>query len=187
MICAIFNGDPAEQRGGGAAGQFPVRGHNRRQHSLRKAGRERRRSGARRRIAHADEFIRRLPDGYQTLVMESAANLSLGQRQLIAIARAILADPRVLILDEATSSVDPRTEARLQKALQALLKGRTSFVIAHRLPTIRAADCVLVIDEGQIIERGNHEELLAQRGAYWKLHQQQFEVAPVEDATPVGS
>ena len=139
------------------------------------------------RIAHADEFIRRLPDGYQTLVMESAANLSLGQRQLIAIARAILADPRVLILDEATSSVDPRTEARLQKALQALLKGRTSFVIAHRLPTIRAADSVLVIDEGQIVERGNHEELLAQRGAYWKLHQQQFEVAPTEDATPVRS
>jgi ABC-type multidrug transport system fused ATPase/permease subunit len=130
------------------------------------------------RIAHADEFIQRLPNTYQTLVMESAANLSLGQRQLIAIARAILADPRVLILDEATSSVDPRTEARLQQALQALLKGRTSLVIAHRLPTIRAADCVLVIDDGQIVERGTHDELLAKRGAYWELHQQQFEAAP---------
>jgi ABC-type multidrug transport system fused ATPase/permease subunit len=130
------------------------------------------------RVAHADEFIQRLPNKYQTLVMESAANLSLGQRQLVAIARAVLADPRVLILDEATSSVDPRTEARLQQALQALLKGRTSFVIAHRLPTIRAADSVLVVDDGQIVERGTHEELLAKRGAYWELHQQQFEVAP---------
>lgn len=128
-------------------------------------------------IAHADEFIRRFPDGYKTVVMESAANLSLGQRQLIAIARAILADPKVLILDEATSSVDPRTEARLQRALQALLKGRTSFVIAHRLPTIRAADCVLVLDGGEIIERGTHAELIASQGSYYHLHQQQFETA----------
>ncbi|MFN0071781.1 MAG: ABC transporter ATP-binding protein [Chloroflexota bacterium] len=139
------------------------------------------------RIAHADEFIQRLPEGYQTLVMESAANLSLGQRQLIAIARAILADPRVLILDEATSSVDPRTEARLQQALQALLKGRTSFVIAHRLPTIRAADCVLVIDDGQIIERGTHDQLLAQQGAYYRLHRQQFEVAVAPSAAGTSS
>jgi ATP-binding cassette subfamily B protein len=93
----------------------------------------------------------------------------------------------VLILDEATSSVDPRTEARLQQALQALLEGRTSFVIAHRLPTIRAADCVLVIDDGQIVERGTHDDLLARRGAYWELHQQQFEAAPDVAAESVRS
>jgi ATP-binding cassette subfamily B multidrug efflux pump len=133
-------------------------------------------------LAHAHEFIMRFPAGYATNVMERAANLSLGQRQLIAIARAVLADPRVLILDEATSNVDPRTEARLQQALQTLLAGRTSLVVAHRLSTIRAADQVLVVDGGQIVERGRHEELLARRGAYYRLHQQQF--APAEDAAP---
>jgi ATP-binding cassette subfamily B protein/subfamily B ATP-binding cassette protein MsbA len=132
-------------------------------------------------LAHAHEFIMRFPAGYATNVMERAANLSLGQRQLIAIARAVLADPRVLILDEATSNVDPRTEARLQRALQTLLAGRTSLVVAHRLSTIRAADQVLVIEGGQIVERGRHEELLARRGAYYRLHQQQF--APPDDAT----
>ena len=132
------------------------------------------------RLAHAHEFIERFPNGYQTSVMERAANLSLGQRQLIAIARAVLADPRVLILDEATSNVDPRTEVLLQAALQRLLAGRTSLVVAHRLSTIHAADQVLVIDGGEIVERGRHEELLSQRGAYYRLHQQQF--APTETA-----
>ena len=130
------------------------------------------------RLVHADDFIQRFPLGYQTQLMERAANLSLGQRQLIAIARAILADPKVLILDEATSNVDPHTEALIQKALQTLLVGRTSLVIAHRLSTIRSADQVLVVDDGQIVERGRHEELLEQRGAYYRLYQQQF--APTE-------
>jgi ATP-binding cassette subfamily B protein len=112
--------------------------------------------------------------------MERAANLSLGQRQLIAIARAVLADPRVLILDEATSNVDPRTEVMLQAALQRLLAGRTSLVVAHRLSTIHAADQVLVVDGGEIVERGRHEQLLNGRGAYYRLHQQQF--APTAEA-----
>jgi ABC-type multidrug transport system fused ATPase/permease subunit len=134
------------------------------------------------RLAHAHDFICRFPACYETQVMERAANLSLGQRQLIAIARAVLADPRVLILDEATSNVDPRTEAALQQALQTLLAGRTSLVVAHRLSTIRAADQVLVVDGGQVVERGRHEELLSQRGAYYRLYQQQF--APAEGAMP---
>ena len=117
-------------------------------------------------------------------VMERAANLSLGQRQLIAIARAVLADPRVLILDEATSNIDPQTELLVQQALHTLLAGRTSLVIAHRLSTIRAADQVLVLDGGEIVERGRHEELLARRGAYYRLHQQQF--APTEEADAPG-
>jgi ABC-type multidrug transport system fused ATPase/permease subunit len=132
-------------------------------------------------LAHVHEIISRMANGYDTQVMERAANLSLGQRQLIAIARAVLADPRVLILDEATSNVDPRTERRLQEALHTLLAGRTSLVVAHRLSTIRAADQVLVIDGGQIVERGRHEELLARRGAYYKLYQNQFG-SPEEDA-----
>jgi ATP-binding cassette subfamily B protein len=126
------------------------------------------------RIVHAHSFIQRFPDGYDTPVMERAANLSLGQRQLIAIARAVLADPRVLILDEATSSVDPRTEALLQKALQRLLAGRTALVIAHRLSTIEAADQVLLLEQGRLIEQGRHADLLARRGAYYRLYQQQF-------------
>jgi ABC-type multidrug transport system fused ATPase/permease subunit len=137
------------------------------------------------RLVHADPFIMRFPLGYQTQVMERAANFSLGQRQLIAIARAVLADPRVLILDEATSNVDPHTEALIQQALQTLLVGRTSLVIAHRLSTIRAADQVLVVDDGQIVERGRHEELLRQRGAYYRLYQQQF--APTEAVPSVAS
>lgn len=131
-------------------------------------------------LAHAHEFIERFPKAYETRVMERAANLSLGQRQLIAIARAVLADPRVLILDEATSNVDPRTEVLLQAALQRLLAGRTSLVVAHRLSTIHAADQVLVVDGGEIVERGRHDELLSRRGAYYRLHQQQF--APPETA-----
>jgi ABC-type multidrug transport system fused ATPase/permease subunit len=132
------------------------------------------------RAANAEEFIVRMPLGYETPVMERAANLSLGQRQLIAIARAVLADPRVLILDEATSNIDSRTEQLVQEALQKLLAGRTSLVIAHRLSTIRAADEVLVLDAGKIIERGRHEELLHRRGFYYRLHRQQFADADAE-------
>jgi ABC-type multidrug transport system fused ATPase/permease subunit len=126
------------------------------------------------RVANADDFIQRLPQGYATQVLERAANLSLGQRQLIAIARAVLANPRVLILDEATSNIDSQTELLVQQALHKLLAGRTSLVIAHRLSTIRAADEVLVLDAGRIVERGNHNELLRKRGHYFELYQQQF-------------
>ena len=125
-------------------------------------------------LAHADEFIRRLPQGYNTVLGEHGAGLSQGQRQLLAIARAALADPHILILDEATSSVDTRTERLIQKALEKLLVGRTSFVIAHRLSTIRNADQVLVIEDGQIVERGKHEELLEKKGAYYTLYMRQF-------------
>ncbi len=125
-------------------------------------------------LAHADDFIRRLPKGYDTVLGEHGAGLSQGQRQLIAIARAALANPRILILDEATSSVDTRTERQIQKALEELLKSRTSFVIAHRLSTIRNADQVLVIEDGRIVERGTHATLLAQKGAYHTLYMRQF-------------
>jgi ATP-binding cassette subfamily B multidrug efflux pump len=125
-------------------------------------------------LANADRFIRRLPQGYDTELSERGANLSEGQRQLIAIARAILADPRILILDEATSSVDTRTEVQIQAALRELMKGRTSFVIAHRLSTIRNADRVIVIEDGRIVEQGNHEELIARGGAYHRLYMSQF-------------
>ena len=126
------------------------------------------------RIADADHFIRMLPQGYQTMLSERASNLSQGQRQLLAIARAILADPRILILDEATSSVDTRTEARIQAALLRLMEGRTSFVIAHRLSTIRDANLVLVIRDGEIVERGTHGSLLAANGFYSHLYRSQF-------------
>lgn len=125
-------------------------------------------------MAAADLFIRQLPDGYQTLLSERASNLSQGQRQMLAIARAILANPAILILDEATSSVDTRTEAHIQTALLKLMQGRTSFMIAHRLSTIRDADQVLVIKDGEIIERGKHADLLAQRGFFYHLHLSQF-------------
>ncbi len=125
-------------------------------------------------LANAHDFIARLPQGYQTELTEGATNLSQGQRQLISIARAILANPRILILDEATSSVDTRTELLIQKALRTLLQGRTSFVIAHRLSTIRDADQVLFIQDGRIIERGTHEELLRQGGAYYDLYMSQY-------------
>jgi len=126
------------------------------------------------RMADADHFIRQLPQGYQTVLSERAGNLSQGQRQLLAIARAILADPAILILDEATSSVDTRTELRIQKALLRLMQGRTSFVIAHRLSTIRDADNVIVINHGEIVEQGTHQELLAKRGFYHHLYLSQF-------------
>jgi len=125
-------------------------------------------------LANADRFIRLLPNGYQTQVSEKGHNFSQGQRQLIAIARAILADPRILILDEATSSVDTRTEVQLQEALLRLLEGRTAFVIAHRLSTIRNADQVLVVNDNRIIERGTHESLLAARGFYYDLYMSQY-------------
>jgi ATP-binding cassette subfamily B protein len=125
-------------------------------------------------LANADGFIRHLPQGYDTDLSERGANLSEGQRQLVAIARAILADPRILILDEATSSVDTRTEVQIQRALHELMKGRTSFVIAHRLSTIRNADLVVVIEDGRIVEQGNHDELMARRGAYHRLYMSQF-------------
>jgi len=125
-------------------------------------------------LANADGFIRRLPKGYDTDLSERGGNLSQGQRQLLSIARAIVADPSILVLDEATSSVDTRTEVQIQEALLRLMKGRTSFVIAHRLSTIRNADMVLVINDGEIIERGTHDELLAKKGFYYNLYMSQF-------------
>lgn len=130
------------------------------------------------RLAHADTFIERLPDKYQTVLGERGSGLSQGQRQLLSIARAALADPRILILDEATSSVDTRTERLIQRALETLLEGRTSFVIAHRLSTIRNADLVLVLHEGHIIERGKFDELLAQKGFFYNLYMSQFRRDP---------
>ena len=126
-------------------------------------------------LANADQFVRHLPQGYGTLLSERGGNLSQGQRQLLAIARAILAEPRILILDEATSSVDTRTERHIQEAMRRLMAGRTSFVIAHRLSTIREADQILVIDRGRILERGTHAELLAHGGFYAELYASRFE------------
>jgi ATP-binding cassette subfamily B protein len=125
-------------------------------------------------LAEADAFIRHLPNGYQTRLSERGTNLSQGQRQLLAIARTILADPAILILDEATSSIDTRTEARIQRALLRLMKGRTSFVIAHRLSTIREATQIVVIKDGSIVERGTHEQLLGAHGVYAQLYRSQF-------------
>jgi subfamily B ATP-binding cassette protein MsbA len=125
-------------------------------------------------LANADEFIRNLPEGYETRILEGGVNLSVGQRQLICIARALLVNPRILILDEATSSVDTVTEALIQEALVRLLSGRTAIVIAHRLSTVRTADRIYVIDDGRIVEEGNHEELLAQGGLYRDLYERQF-------------
>jgi ATP-binding cassette subfamily B protein len=132
------------------------------------------------RLANADHFIRRLPHGYATVLSERAGNLSQGQRQLLAIARAVLADPRILVLDEATSSVDTRTESQIQEALLRLMEGRTSFVIAHRLSTIREADKILVIRDGEIVEQGAHAGLLAQGGFYYNLYMSQFKGISVQ-------
>ncbi len=139
------------------------------------------------RLAYADSFIERLPEKYQTVLGERGSGLSQGQRQLLSIARAALTDPRILILDEATSSVDTRTERLIQKALEKLLKGRTSFVIAHRLSTIRNADQVLVIDDGQIVERGTHEQLLEKQDVYYRLYMSQFRRESSVENAPASS
>jgi ATP-binding cassette subfamily B multidrug efflux pump len=128
------------------------------------------------RQANADWFIRHLPNGYETLIIADGANLSQGQRQLLAIARAAVADPPVMILDEATSSIDTRTERLIEKGLDALMRNRTVFVIAHRLSTVRNANAILVIEDGQIIERGDHDDLIAQRGRYYQLYIGQTEL-----------
>ena len=124
--------------------------------------------------AHVDDFVRKLPHGYDTILNEDASNISQGQRQLITIARAFLVDPEVLILDEATSSVDTRTEVLIQKAMRKLLQGRTSFVVAHRLSTIRDADNIIVMDKGSVVETGTHDELMEKAGFYADLYNSQF-------------
>ena len=129
------------------------------------------------RVANADSFIRRLPQGYETMVTSDGANLSQGQRQLLAIARAAVADPPVLILDEATSSVDTRTEALIEKAMDRLMEGRTVFVIAHRLSTVRNSNAIMVLEHGRIVERGDHDDLLSQQGLYYKLYHGMFELS----------
>ena len=161
----------------GAAGHLAVQRHHPRQHRLRPRGGHRGRDPRAARAARVDHFVRALPDGYDTLLDDDATNVSQGERQLLTIARAFLADPDILILDEATSSVDTRTEVLIQQAMAELMKDRTSFVIAHRLSTIRGADIILVMDKGAIIEQGSHEELMAARGFYYDLYASQFEQA----------
>ena len=128
-------------------------------------------------VANAHQFISRLPDGYDTYLSADGANLSQGQRQLIAIARAAVANPPVLILDEATSSIDTRTEALIEKGMDALMKGKTVFVIAHRLSTVRNSDAIMVLEHGEIIERGSHEELIKLKGKYYQLYTGMFELS----------
>ena len=124
--------------------------------------------------AHAHGFIKRMSDGYDTVISEDGGNLSQGQKQLLCIARVMLKLPPILILDEATSSIDTRTEIKIQEAFQKMMEGRTSFIVAHRLSTIKEADIILVMKDGNIVEQGNHEELLARNGFYAKLYQSQF-------------
>ena len=126
--------------------------------------------------AHVDHFIKTLPSGYDMVLNEEASNVSQGQKQLLTIARAILADPEILILDEATSSVDTRTEVLIQKAMDNLMENRTSFIIAHRLSTIKNSDVIMVLEQGRIIERGNHDELIERRGKYYQLYTGAFEL-----------
>jgi ATP-binding cassette subfamily B protein len=130
--------------------------------------------------AHADRFIRTLPEGYETVLDEEGSNVSAGEKQLLTIARAFLSQPVILVLDEATSSVDTRTEVLIQRAMSSLRSGRTSFVIAHRLSTIRDADVILVMEHGQIVEQGNHESLIAANGPYARLYKAQFAQAMAE-------
>ena len=127
-------------------------------------------------VANAHSFIKRLPNGYDTVLHSDGANLSQGQRQLLAIARAAISRPPVLILDEATSSIDTRTEKLIEKGMDAIMDGRTVFVIAHRLSTVRNSKAIMVLEHGEIIERGSHEELLEQKGRYYKLYTGQFEL-----------
>ena len=127
-------------------------------------------------ITNADSFIRRLPEGYDTMLYGDGSNLSQGQRQLLAIARAAIAKPPGLILDEATSSIDTRTERLIERGMDAIMEGRTVFVIAHRLSTVRNAKAILVLEKGEIIERGSHDELLEQKGRYYQLYTGQFEL-----------
>ena len=127
-------------------------------------------------LFRSHDFITRLPDGYDTMLTGGESQLSQGQRQLIAIARAAVADPPVMILDEATSSIDTRTEKLVQDGMDALMKGRTVFVIAHRLSTIQNSDCIMVLDQGRIIERGSHEDLIAEKGTYYRLYTGAFEL-----------
>ena len=128
-------------------------------------------------MAYVDHFVHTLPGGYDMVLNEESSNISQGQKQLLTIARAVLADPKILILDEATSSVDTRTEVLIQKAMENLMKGRTSFIIAHRLSTIRNADIILVMKDGEIVEQGNHKDLLQANGFYASLYNSQFETS----------
>ena len=165
-------------------GQFARTSHSRAPHASDEAIREVSR------IAHCDEFVEQFPQKYDTIVGERGVKLSGGQRQRVAIARAILADPRILILDEATSSLDSESEAMIRDGLRSLRRGRTTFVIAHRLSTIESADQILVMEEGQIVERGTHPELIAMNGRYRQLYDKQYGmerdrfVNPGEDFTP---
>ena len=127
-------------------------------------------------MAGAHDFITRLPEGYETVISGNGSNLSQGQRQLLAISRAAVADPPVMILDEATSSIDTRTEAIVQRGMDALMKGRTVFVIAHRLSTVKNSDVIMVMDHGRIIERGDHDKLIAEKGQYYRLYTGAFEL-----------
>jgi ATP-binding cassette subfamily B protein len=139
------------------------------------------------RATHVDPFVRTLPAGYATVLDDEATSLSAGEKQLLTIARAFLADPEILVLDEATSSVDTRTEVLVQQAMNALRSGRTSFVIAHRLSTIRDADLIVVMEHGRLVEQGDHESLLAAGGAYARLYASQFAAPAVEDEDDVAA